>query len=304
MSESINKKHYSLVITFSVFIVIMASLIVFSIIYKDIYNDTSSSYDFSKIETINPFLLESSNNVVDKTNANIALTNEIKRVFNIDVVYGEGTEQLSKTIDAAALYDETDINGILLNLIDCLNKYPNNIFKEIQMKGYDVEICILDHFDNDNIALATRDSNNNFKIYLSNVSKKGKIMRSIHHEMYHILEYYMKLEFDIDKLYKDWNSYNPPKFEYQNNIALLNTEYVYGIDKDENSYFVSIYSKSSDKEDKAEVFADTMIAESMPGYYTISNTAIKNKMKLISDAIKQCFYSVNFGASIYWMRYF
>ena len=85
-------------------------------------------------------------------------------------------------------------------MINCLEKYPNSIFKEIELKDYTVEICLVDYFSNDNIALATRDSNNKFKIYLAYNQNSKKLQRAVHHETYHILEYYMKLEFDINEL--------------------------------------------------------------------------------------------------------
>lgn len=307
--NNMDKKHYSLGVTFSLFILTMASLamIVAFNINGNEENKARTKIEeigYGKIETINPLVLESSEKVVDKKTANLDLINEIKRVYNLKVIYGEGTEYLTKTVSSKPVYDENDVNTMLIQLIDCLSKYPNNIFKEIELKDYSIEICLVDCFNNDNIALATRDSNNNFKVYISNVEKTEKIKKSVHHELYHILEYYMKLEFDINQLYKDWNKYNPENFEYQSNIALLDTNYVYNMDKQGRSYFVSIYSKSSDKEDRAEVFADTMCAEEMPAYYTDGIGAIKGKMYLISDAIKTSFYSVNYGTSIYWTRFF
>lgn len=305
--NNMEKKHFSLGVTFSLFIFIMASIVVIALFAKDKQNDSLQDkikeVGYGKIETINPLVLERSEQVLDKTTANIELINEINRVYHLNVIYGEGTEFLTKSVDARAIYSEEDVNNILIQLINCLEKYPSNIFKEIQFKDYDVEICLVDYFSNENIALATRDSNNNFKIYLSNVDKGTKVNKSIHHEMYHILEYYMKLEFDINELYKDWNKYNPAGFSYQDNIALLDTTYVYGLDNVNGSYFVTIYSKYSDKEDRAEVFADTMNATEKPSYYTDNLGAIKGKMNLISNAIKTCFYSVNYGTSIYWMRF-
>lgn len=307
--NNMDRKHYSLSVIFSLFILTMAlfvMIITFNINGND-GNKTRSKIEdmgYGTIETINPLVLESSEKVVDKKATNLDIINEIKRVYNLKVIYGDGTEYLTKTVSSKSVYDENDVNVMLLQLIECLSKYPNNIFKEIELKDYSIEICLVDYFDNDNIALATRDSNNNFKVYISNVEKTEKIKKSVHHELYHILEYYMKLEFDINELYKDWNKYNPEGFEYQSNISLLDSNYVYDMDKQGRSYFVSIYSKSSDKEDRAEVFADTMCAESLPAYYTDSVGAIKGKMGLISDAIETTFYSVNYGTSIYWTRFF
>ena len=106
------------------------------------------------------------------------------------------------------------------------------------------------------------------------------------------------------RIYKNWNQFNPKDFKYQENIALLDTTYVYQMDKQGRNYFVSIYSKSSDKEDRAEVFADTMCAETKPDYYTDNIGAIKGKINNICEAIKSSFYSVNYGTSIYWTRFF
>ena len=306
--KNVQRKHYSLGVVFSLFIVVMSTLVVTAMFVRDNRNNDIQNkiqeLGYGKIETINPLVLEKSNKELDKTTANLDLISEIERVYNLDIVYGDGTSNLAKSVQATAIYNETDVNSILLELVACLEKYPNNIFKEISLKDYEVEVCIVDHFENDNIALATRDSNNNFKIYLSNVDKNSKVKKSVHHEMYHILEYYMKLEFDINELYKDWNKYNPKGFVYEENLALLNNAYVYGLDNVNGSYFVSVYSKVSDKEDRAEVFADTMIADTTPGYYNDNLGAIKNKMQLISSALKSSFYSVDYGISIYWTRFF
>ena len=306
--RDIDKKNYSLVVTFVLFLIVMISIVIGVLFIRDKQNeniqDKIKEIGYGTIETINPLILEKSNQVLDKTTANLELISEIKRVYNLDIIYGDGTEYLSKSVQARSIYNESDVNDMLIQLVECLDKYPNNIFKEIQVKDYDVEICLVDYFSNDNIALATRDSNNNFKVYLSNIDKGTKVKKSIHHELYHILEYYMKLEFNINELYKDWNNYNPAGFSYQENVALLDTSYVYGMDNNRGAYFVSVYSKASDKEDRAEVFSDTMNADKKPGYYTDKLGAIKNKMLLISNAINSSFYSVSYGTSIYWTRFF
>ena len=305
--ENMKNNYYFLAITFSFFILVMASVVIFTLVHDS--NDESldnmlEEVGYESLESINPLVIDKSKHVVDKTASNIELADEIKRVYNIEVLYGNGTEALTKTVDSTAIYNQEDINEILLEMIECLEKYPSNIFKEIELKDYTVEICLVDYFTNNNIALATRDSNNNFKIYLAYNQNLTKLHRAVHHETYHILEYYMKLEYDINQLYREWNLYNPEDFVYEPNIALLNTDYVFDLDKEGRTYFVSIYSKVSEKEDRAEVFADTMIADKMPLYYTDSIGAIKNKMELISGAINKCFYSARYNPSVYWTRYF
>ena len=76
------------------------------------------------------------------------------------------------------------------------------------------------------------------------------------------------------------------------------------MDEQDKAYFVTPYSKVSEKEDRAETFADTMLRDSMPKYYIDNLGAIKNKMMLIADVLKTCFYSVEYSTSVYWTRYF
>jgi len=259
--RNVQTKHYSLGVIFALFILIMSSIVILTLL-NDSNEETTifEEVNYGTLETINPLVIENSKHIVDKTDANVNLVSEIKRVYNLDVIYGKGTEYLAETVDAKPLYDSNDINKILLELVECLEKYPNNIFKEIMLKDYSVEICLVDYFTNDNLALATRDSNNNFKVYLSHSDNREKIEKAVHHETYHILEYYMKLEYDINDLYRDWVKYNPEGFEYQPDVAALDKNYVLNYDPLGRNYFVTIYSKVSEKEDRAEVFADTMIS--------------------------------------------
>jgi len=303
--DELKIKHFSLSVILATFILAMSSFLIINLITKDETYLKSKLIDTEySIETINPLIIQKAKQEEDKTNINIELKNEIEKIYNIDILYGSGTEAIVKTVDAQTIYNSKNINSLLLEIIDCLEKYPRNIFKEIELKDYTVEICLVDFFNNDNIALATRDSNNNFRIYISNNRNNKKITRAIHHETYHILEYYMKLEYDINELFKDWSKYNPKDFSYQENLELLDTSYVFNLDKQHRTYFVSIYSKVSEKEDRAEVFSDTMIAEEIPTYYMDDTGAIKGKMKLIADVISKCFYTVEYNTNIYWTRYF
>jgi len=298
------KRRYSLFITISIFVILLSTItIIFIILDGKSEIGKREQIDYGIVKKINPLVIEKANIEENKMSSNIELVEEIKRVYGIDVVYGDGTEYITKTINAKTIYEPKEINLMLIELINCLELYPNNILKEIQIRDYNVEICLVNYFLNNNIALATRDSNNNFKIYLSNTEKIEKVKHSVHHEMYHILEYYMKLEFDITQLYNDWEKVNPQHFSYISNLALLDSKYVYGYEQGEGAYFVTIYSKSSDKEDRAEVFADTMTAVSEPSYYTDKLGAIKDKMQLLINVLRDSFQSVKYGANITWEKY-
>ncbi|MCL2859934.1 MAG: hypothetical protein FWF46_05140 [Oscillospiraceae bacterium] len=294
------KKRYSLIVTIVLFGVLM---IAFMFIYK--FSNASNSFLYVKVDNINPLVIDKAVKEPDKTNANITIANEIKRAYNLDVVYGTGTESMDKSVDAEAIYDPQKINNMFVDFTTCIEKYPQNIIREIQSKGYNVEVYFVNNFNNNDLALATRDVNNNFKIYISNLEAGSKSFEAVHHEMYHILEYYMKLQYNIDDLYKDWDNYNPSGFEYDSNVNNLNSKYVYGYNSSSTgAYFVSIYSKVSEKEDRAEVFAFTMVSTSEPGYYTDNLGAIKGKMELICNALRQTFACLKYEDNVEWEKYF
>lgn len=237
----------------------------------------------------------------DRSIANINLKQDLKKKYDIDVYSAESAEVAAKSVDASSLYDLDATYSGLNELVECLAKYPDNIFYEVQNKGYDLSIYLVDKFSNKNIALATRDSNNNFNIYISNTTLLEK---AVHHELYHILEYYMKLEFDINVLYKYWDRYNPLGFEYNSDTTQLDSKYVYNESTNAiGACFVTIYAKSADKEDRAETFADMMIKNVRPSYYNEGEN-IRKKAEYISEVLDKSFESIkNSTGTLYWKRF-
>ena len=186
---------------------------------------------------------------------------------------------------------------MFVELTRALEKYPQNIIKEMENKGYTVSIYLVDYFENANVALANRNSNNEFKIY---ISYNETFERAMHHETYHVLEYFMNLEYGLDNIFEDWNTLNPEGFVYPEDVNKLNRKYVYGLDKERPSYFVTLYSKYSAKEDRAEIFAENMVAETTPIYYTSNH--LQNKMLTIKKGLESCFESSRINEA-YWDKH-
>lgn len=242
---------------------------------------------------------------------NKAYVRNIKETYGITVYYGKGTEKENSKINGTTQYNAGIINNNLKQIYDALKKYPSEVFDMAKSKKYPVNIYLLDQFQNDNLALATRNNLNEFKIYVSN---NASFERSFHHEMYHILEYYMA---DTHRyLYANWDSLNPEGFTYQTDISKLTDDYVYQEEKqlidenqvstspdntvatDKDPYFVTKYAKVSAKEDRAEIFAEMMIAKKKPSYLEIGKH-VKQKADLIVKTIqeyvtKQSFYYEKF----------
>ena len=72
---------------------------------------------------------------------------------------------------------------------------------------------------------------NEVKLYFSNADD---FERAIHHELFHVFEYYI-----IDKnqeVFCEWDKFNPAQFRYEANVSNLDNTYVYlkkGCDKNE-----------------------------------------------------------------------
>ncbi|MDD3303613.1 MAG: hypothetical protein PHP54_01700 [Clostridia bacterium] len=222
----------------------------------------------------------------------------IKEKYSINVTYGKNTEDYMEKIEGVTQYDEAIINNNLRGIYYALKKYPKETFDMTKSKKYPLNIIIISKFNNNNLALASRNNLNEFKIYISNTVK---FERAFHHEMYHILEYYMS---DTKRnLFSSWNNLNPENFKYEEDISMLDDKYVYRennlidegnvvlntngttLDKDNNPYFVTKYSKVTEKEDRAEVFAEVMTANKKLKYLE-EDQNIRKKVDYITQVLK------------------
>ena len=291
-NKAVTKKEYAVIVNLIIFftvIIIVAGIRLGIILVSHDLEITKEEYMYiteqSKLEG------------TDTVEANIRYANLLKEKYGIDIHYGASTQSFANSVQAVPITDSLRITEMLVNLTGALEKYPVDIVREIEEKGYTVSIYLVDYFNNANVALANRNSNNEFKIY---ISYNDTFERAMHHETYHVLEYYINLEYGLDNIFKDWNLVNPSEFIYPEDVNRLNRKYVYGLDKERPSYFVTLYSKYSAKEDRAEMFAESMVAEEKPAYY--GSVYLKNKMVTINEAIRNCFESSRTNEA-YWEKY-
>ena len=126
--------------------------------------------------------------------------------------------------------------------------------------------------------------------------------------MYHVLEYYMS---DTNKyLFKAWYKLNPEDFIYTSKVENIDSKYVFINLKeasnednvnyiyDDNPYFVTMYSKSTEREDRAEIFSELMIQTSKPDYLS-NGQHILDKALYIDEVIKKCITNDDFFYSKY-----
>ena len=209
--------------------------------------------------------------------------NKIKNDYGIIIEYGEDAKSFLSSVNANVQNDINIVNNNIKIIYNALKKYPNDVFSIFKNDGYNLHILLVSNFNDNNIALASKNSLNQYRIYLSN---DIDFERAFHHEFFHILEYYMADK--VKYLYYAWNSYNPSGFNYEEDVSKLTDEFVYNKyateDENSNTYFLTKYSKVSPREDRAEIFAELMMINKKEGYLK-KGTNINAKVNFLLNEI-------------------
>lgn len=210
--QATKRKEYSVTVIIFIFLIVLCivGMVRITMIMLEGVNR------FESINLIDDVRYDANQNMTDTI---VKVKNTIESYYSINIYYGNVLQKVASQINANVLYDEEAILSMLQDINTELTKYPSGILEEIQNAGYKVSIYLVDSFNNDDVALANRTSSGNFNIFLSNASDFEKAM---HHEFYHILEYYIKLEFDINNTYGVWSTYNPQGFDYSNDVRNIN----------------------------------------------------------------------------------
>jgi len=229
---------------------------------------------------------------VEISNENYIESKYIKEKYNIDILYGEDSFDAARKVDANIQEDEYKIYANLTEMKKVLEKYPDSFFV-----NNNLTIILLDNFNNNNIALASRNKLNEFKIYIRD---NETFERSLHHEMFHIFEY--RLNMKSNTVFSNWSDFNPENFEYLSSLQTLDDKYIYKhLANQDEIYFVSKYSKTSEKEDRAEIFAEIMSYKIKPEYLAVGSN-IANKAQLITYIMTEKLLDSD-NTTFYWNRF-
>lgn len=260
------KRRLSLITDAILFAVVM--IIVFPLINTFNLSVYNTGNKLERIENINEALpivaIKSQTDEIDKQNE--YLIEYIKKSYGVTIKYGIDSNQLTKMVNANLLNNEYIANVNINKLKESLEKYPSDFFNIFKLKNnrYTLTLVLVDKFNNDNLALAAKTNYSKYTIYISNTEEFN---RAFHHEMFHIMEYYISDIKSNNNLFSNWNNLNPSGFKYSSNIENLNWEYVYKDNLDLSTvYFITRYSKFSNKEDRAEIFAELMNNNKRPKY--------------------------------------
>jgi len=277
-------KEYAIVISLMIFftIVIVTGGVRVYLITKDRLN----TVDLSNIDILDQ------NTNIDLSSYNLRIVSSIRQKYDIDIYYGTNVE--AHSVNAVQITDHMKIFEMLKVVNDVLGEYPEDLIREIESRGYELSIHFVDHFTTNVEALANRNSIGQMKIYVSNTAD---IRRTMHHEWFHILDYYIRLETDETIAYSNWSSYNPRGFEYLEDADNISPKYVYN--GQEGAFFVTTYAKYSDKEDRAETFAE-MITASQDEVFFNENGPIKGKMNILKRVLKNTFQTISKDSNLVW----
>lgn len=277
------ERRLSLITDIAIFLLLSFSAFLLLNIFKEIFLSYS-------LESDN--LVEVSNSCDLIEVENVQYVNKIKEEFGMIVKYGESQKDVAKSVNANIQTSSPIINNNLKLIYSALCKYDKKMFKNFEKEGLKISIIIFDSFNNDNLALASKNKLNQFTIYISNTVR---LDRAFHHEMCHVLEYYMSNK-NVDFEY--WNYLNPDNFVYSNSTDGIDSKYIYYLSNysEENldtTYFVTKYSKVNEKEDRAEIFAEIM-SSTMSLQYIDDKTPIYYKAKYLFKTINNNILYANF----------
>lgn len=222
--------------------------------------------------------------------------NEIKSKYGVLVGYKDEMNDIYKNayFEPVRQYNDEKINKILISIDTELKKYPSSFFNEIKNKWKNLTIYLVEKVG-PSVAGLTDNKDSNTVVIL--ISTEGHLFEStLHHEIMHYIDCYLADKIGAKAIEASMNELNPEGFTYGNKT----NEYVYYYSNP--AYFLSAYSKSDYKEDRAVLFSDMIFRTLKKDYYTKGNP-INEKAKVISNQLEKYFDCVSSSTTETWERF-
>lgn len=222
--------------------------------------------------------------------------NEIKSKYGVLVGYKDEMDNIYKNVyfEPVRQYNDEKINKILISIDTELKKYPSSFFNEIKNKWKNLTIYLVEKVG-PSVAGLTDNKDSNTVVIL--ISTEGYLFEStLHHEIMHYIDCYLADKIGAEAIEASMNELNPEGFTYGNQT----NEYVYYYSNP--AYFLSAYSKSDYKEDRAVLFSDMIFRTLKKDYYTKGNP-INEKAKVISNQLEKYFDCVSSSTTETWERF-
>lgn len=263
-------------------------------------NNNSNNNSNTK-DNENTIIPEEKPPVIEKTQAekNNEYRKKLENKYSVKILYKDenGGYLIGGSINTEKLNDDNEIDKYLKETELTLKKYPTNFFKEMKDNNVALKIHIVNKIDGNYSGMT--DGKNQSNIAITIGTDGTKLFEStLHHELMHYIDIYMRQKNPTLNLEEIMRSYNPEGFSYGSN----DKSYDYNFSNPNDAYFLSYYSRQSYLEDRAVLFSDMMSRSTKRPYYN-DGTPINKKAKLISSQIKEHFNILFNTGRYYWDRF-
>lgn len=258
-------------------------------------NNNANKQDTNKVEKPTPSQTPSPSPKTQEQ-INNEYRNQIRAKYNVSIGYKDELDgnYANDYAIPTKIYDDDEIYSHLKKIDSALSKYPSSFFKEIKNKWKQVTIYLVKSIK-DGTAGLTDNRNPNTTIILLDTGSY-LFESTLHHEMMHYIDCYLATIIGASALENSMAEFNPQGFVYGNQ----NNDYVYFFSNP--YYFISSYSKTNYKEDRAVIFEDMMFRSLKKEYYVKGNP-INEKAKVISKQLSTYFDSVSDNVVEHWERF-
>ena len=249
----------------------------------------------------NTILPEEKPPVVEKTQAekNNEYRKTLENKYLVKIIYKDenGDYLIGGSIKTEKLNDDNEIDKYLKEVESTLKKYPNGFFKEMKDNNVSLRIYMVNKIDGNYSGMTDGRNQSNITVTIG-TNGTSLFESTLHHELMHYIDIYMRQKNSTLNLEEIMKSYNPEGFSYGSN----DSTYDYNFSNPNNAYFLSYYSRQSYLEDRAVLFSDMMTRTTKRPYYN-DGTPLNKKAKLISLQIKEHFNTLSNTGRYHWDRF-
>lgn len=224
---------------------------------------------------------------------------KLENKYLVKIVYKDenGNYLIGGSINTEKLYDDNEINKYLKEVESTLKKYPNGFFKEMKDNNVSLKIYMVNKIDGGHSGMTDGRNQSNITVTIGTAGT-NLFEHTLHHELMHYIDIYMRQKDPTLNLAEIMKSYNPEGFSYGSN----DSTYDYNFSNPNDAYFLSYYSRQSYLEDRAVLFSDMMSRTTKRPYYN-DGTPINKKAKLINDQLHKYYNCVSKSAKEHWERF-
>ncbi len=239
--------------------------------------------------------------VIEKTQAekNNEYRKTLENKYSVKIIYKDenGDYLIGGSIKTEKLNDDNEIDKYLKEVETTLKKYPNGFFKEMKDNNVSLRIYMVNKIDGNYSGMTDGRNQSNITVTIG-TNGTSLFESTLHHELMHYIDIYMRQKNSTLNLEEIMKSYNPEGFSYGSN----DSTYDYNFSNPNNAYFLSYYSRQSYLEDRAVLFSDMMTRTTKRPYYN-DGTPLNKKAKLISSQIKEHFNTLSNTGRYHWDRF-